>query len=236
TNVISALPFAPDGKTLATVGGDGTARLWDSATAETLGILWVETNSLCTVAFSSDGRILAAGTARLPTGKRFPSTRYAPPADGMSSHITLYDLRERKILRTFDAHADGVYSLQFSHDGKILVSGGKDGVVNFWDSNSGALQRAVTNSIGPVYGISFAPKDRSLATTGWQPTSANADLQILSSKTGQALHQFDEPGQVVCLAYSPDGATLATAGTDQLISLWDVTSGRLRAKFTGHTG
>jgi WD40 repeat protein/tRNA A-37 threonylcarbamoyl transferase component Bud32 len=236
TNVISALAFAPDGKTLATVGDDGTARIWDSATGETLGILWGETNSLSTVAFSPDGRIMAAGTARLPTGKRFPSTRYAPPADGMSSHITLYDLRERKILRTFDAHADGVYSLQFSHDGKTLVSGGKDGAVNFWDSNSGALQRAVTNSIGPVYGISFAPKDRSLATTGWQPTSANADLQILSSKTGQTLHRFDEPGQVVCLAYSPDGSTLATAGTDQLISLWDIASGRLRAKFTGHTG
>jgi len=236
TGVVSALAFAPDGKTLVTVGGDGTARLWNSATGESMSLLWQETNSLSTVAFSPDGRILAAGTARLPTGKRFPSTRYAPPADGMSSHITLYDLRERKMIRTFVAHADGVYSLQFSPDGKTLVSGGKDGAVNFWDSNSGALQRAVTNSIGPVYGISFAPKGRGLATTCWQPTSANADLQILNSKTGQALHRFDEPGQVVCLAYSPDGSTLATAGTDQLISLWDVANGRLRAKFTGHTG
>ena len=38
------------------------------------------------------------------------------------------------------------------------------------------------------------------------------------------------------MAYSPDGATLATAGTDQLISLWDVATGRLKGKFTGHTG
>jgi len=236
TNVISALAFAPDGKTLVTVGADGTARIWDSATGEMLGLLWKETNSLSTVAFSPDGRILATGTARLPTGKRFPSTRYAPPADGMPSHITLYDLRERKILRTFDAHADGIYSIQFSHDGKTLVSGGKDGVVNFWDPNSSALQNALSNSIGPVYGISFSKKNGGLATTGWQPTSANADLQILNSKTGQPMRRFDEPGQVVCLAYSPDGAILATAGTDQLISLWDVASGRLRAKFTGHTG
>jgi WD40 repeat protein/tRNA A-37 threonylcarbamoyl transferase component Bud32 len=235
TNVISAIAFAPDGKTLATVGGDGTARLWDSATGKALSVLWQETNSLSTVAFSRDGRMVAAGTARLPTGKRFPSTRYAPPADGMASHITIYDLAERKILRTFEAHSDGVYSLKFSPYGKTLVSGGKDGRVNFWDPNSGALQRAFSNSVGPVYGVCFSPRNEGLATTGWQPTTANADLQILNSKTGQPLRRFEEPGQVVCLAYSPDGATLATAGTDQLISLWDVASGRLRAKFTGHT-
>jgi WD40 repeat protein len=236
TNVISAIAFAPDGKTLATVGGDGTARLWDSATGQALSVLWMESNSLSSVAFSPDGRLMAAGTARLPTGKRFPSTRYAPPADGMASHITLFDLRKKRVLQRFDAHSDGIFSLQFSHDGKTLVSGGKDGEVKFWEPSSGALQIAVSNSIGPVYGISFSPTDRGLATTGWQPTSANADLQILNSKTGQSIVRFDEPGQVVCLAYSPDGATLATAGTDQLISLWDVANGRLRAKFTGHTG
>jgi WD40 repeat protein len=153
----------------------------------------------------------------------------------MASHITLYDLSEQKILRTFEAHSDGVYSLQFSRDGKTLVSGGKDGGVNFWDPNSGTLQYALSSSVGPVYGLSFSPKNEGLATTAWQPTTANADLQILNSKTRQPWRRFEDPGQVVCLAYSPDGATLATAGPDQSISLWDVARGRLRAKFTGHT-
>jgi WD40 repeat protein len=235
TNVVSAIAFAPGGKTLVSVSGDGTAHLWDSATGESLGILWQETNSLSTVAFSPDGKLIAAGTAKLPTGKRFPSTRYAPPSDGMESHITVFDLKKRQILQTFNAHADGVYSLQFSPDGITLVSGGKDGNVCFWYAATGELLNVVSNSSGPIYGMNFSPRDRSLATTGWHPTSANADLQILNSKTGQPSRRFDEPGQVVCLAYSPDGTTLATAGTDQLISLWDVASGRRRAKFTGHT-
>lgn len=236
TGVVSAIAFGPDGKTLASAGGDGTVRIWASATGQGLGILWSETNSLSTIAFSPDGKLIAAGTAKLPTGKRFPSTRYAPPAEGMASQITVFDFEKRQILQRFNAHPDGVYALQFSPDGATLLSGGKDGNVNYWYFSTGELLNLVSDSAGPVYGISFSPKDQALAVTGWHPSSANADLEILNARTGQMIRRLEEPGQVVCLAYSPDGATLATAGTDQLISLWDVATGRLRAKFTGHTG
>jgi len=234
--IISVLAFAPDGKTLASGGGDGTARLWDPTTGKSLGILWQETNSLSTVAFSPDAKLLAAATARLPTGRRFPLTRYSPPGDGLASHVTLFDLREGKIARRFDAHSDGIYSLAFSPDGKTLASGGRDGSLGLWDSLTGVRRTAVTISGGPVFGLSFSPDGRHLAVTAWHPTFANADVWLLDLATGQPCFRFPEPGQATCLAYSPDGTTLATAGADQLISLWDVPTGRLRTKFTGHTG
>jgi WD40 repeat protein/serine/threonine protein kinase len=235
-STISAVAFAPDGKTIVSVGGDGAARLWDSATGKSLGVLWQEINSLSTVAFSPDGEFVAAATAQLPTGRRFPLTRYCPPGDGLSSHITLFSLREGKISRSFDAHLDGIYSLAFSPDGRTLASGGRDGCLNFWDPATGELRTTVSNSVGPVFGISFSPDGGRVATAGWRPTFANADLQVLDAETGQPCFRFPPPGQVTCVAYSPDGTGLATAGPDQLIALWDVPTGYLRAKFTGHTG
>ena len=38
-------------------------------------------------------------------------------------------------------HTDSIAALEFSHDGQLLASGGLDGIVNVWDSSTGALKQ-----------------------------------------------------------------------------------------------
>jgi WD40 repeat protein len=41
---------------------------------------------------------------------------------------------------------------------------------------------------------------------------------------------------VISVAFSPDGKTLASAGGDETIKLWDVTTGKVLQTLTGHSG
>lgn len=54
---------------------------------------------------------------------------------GDDNTIMLWDLGSGKRLKTMTGHTDVVYSLQFSMDNNVLVSGGLDETVRIWDVN-----------------------------------------------------------------------------------------------------
>jgi WD40 repeat protein len=110
---VHALAFSPDAGLLASAGdGDPSENLhvWKVADGTAVPGPFGPPQAAHSVAFSSDGRLLAAG--------------------GLT--VAVWDLAAGKLAFTFDGHSGPVRSLSFSPDGRFLASAGEDNVVGLW--------------------------------------------------------------------------------------------------------
>ena len=110
---VKSVAFSPDGKTLASGGGDNVIHLWDIDTGEINRTLIGHTHWVFSLAFSPDGKILASGS--------------------VDSDIRLWDPHTGEHKKTLTGHTAWVRSIAFSPDGKTLVSGSDDGTVLIWE-------------------------------------------------------------------------------------------------------
>jgi len=120
---ITCLAFSPDQKFLASASMDGTIRIW-RLTKEGGQVLSLDAHNAgaWSLVFSRDGKRLISGGYDRPKDKEF----------GGKGTVKIWSLKEKKLLRTFDAHDLPTLSVSLAKDGRYIASGSQDGTVKVW--------------------------------------------------------------------------------------------------------
>ncbi len=221
-DAITATVLSPDGRTVVSAGwkrpsqkeqrGSGKLLLWDAATGRLLCHFVLGQMRADCLAYSPDGKTLAAGGA------------------AEEGPIRLWNLQEGKEIAALVGHQHAVAAVAFAPDGRTLVSaGGQDQTVRLWEVATGkeifTLLRRQGRNVGTV---AFSPDGRIIAAGDGddRPPGAAREpnrIRLWDAATGEEIRHFQgHDTNVNALAFSPDGSRLASGLRDSTILIWEV--------------
>jgi RNA polymerase sigma factor (sigma-70 family) len=217
----TAMAYAPDGKTLATVAHDGTVRLWEAASGRALRVLgnererripYAASRWLFCVAFSPDGKWLAAGEH---------------VQDQAVGRLHIWNLATGKEERRYLAHPGGVHVVVFRPDSRMLASAGaSDGKIRLWDPATGK-ELHVLGTGQSTNCLAFSPDGKTLASAGGQV------IRLWDARDGTDQKQLrGHRDRITSIAFHPDSKMLASVDLDRTIRLWSVATGRQPCSWT----
>ena len=127
--------FDPDGKTIYGACGFGVTA-WSLTAGEKL-FSFDTKYAVEAIALSPDGTVMATVDANVSAGQQGEKSNQI--------QVWQIDAPEPKLLTTLDGHANDIAQLQFTADGKRLVSSSYDGKINVWNWQQGTSNRSTNN-------------------------------------------------------------------------------------------
>jgi WD40 repeat protein len=189
--IASSIASSRDGGAFALALYDGSVRMIDAVTGAQTARIPVENGRLSAVAFDPDGNPVAAAE---------------------SGKVWFLDRATASARRSFAAHTTWIQDLEFSADGKRLVTAGRqDHAVKVWDPATGALQLTLTGHKNNVMNAAFSPDGTWIASVSVDNTAL-----VWDAATGGLAWTLLGPGFTA--AWSADGKQLYTTGIDGFIA------------------
>ncbi|WP_439423057.1 nSTAND1 domain-containing NTPase [Saccharothrix sp. HUAS TT10] len=204
---VNAVAGGP-GAVIASAGEDGTVRRWDTVTGSQVGEPLVgHSGPVLSVAFSAGGDRVASG--------------------GEDHAVRLWDARTGAAGPVLRGHTDPVTAVAFHHDGQVVASGDAGAASRTWDAADGEPLHADRpdepwqSARSVVHDGTGAIVVRNDGTVRWTGVSGHVAVE--------------DDVKVVSAAFSPFGDVVATGSWNNVVRLWDRTTGSpLGTPLTGH--
>ncbi len=204
--------FAPDGETLY-VGGFGTFSRWSLENPYTPIITYPHT--IRSLEVSPDGEFAVIA---IEEGDIFDYSLY------------IMDVDSGAISQKFEGHTSAVNIMDFSPDGRRIVSSSFDMTARIWHLESGTMLHILEGHEGVVSSADFSPDGTMVATT-----STDGSVRLWDAASGEVVQVITIGAPTPFVAFSPDGNQIATSDDTGNGYLIDVQTGEIILTFVGHT-
>jgi len=129
---------------------------------------------------------------------------------------------------TFDQHGGAITALAFSPDGLTLASSSRDGTVRLWSAAAQQELLTLSGHTDRVLDVAFHPSGTLVASASWDHT-----VRLWDTSTGAQVLTLDHGAPASFVAFSPDGARVASGGENPeaqggllgLVRIFDVNTG-----------
>ncbi len=218
TRGVTDISFSPDNQTIASVGADGSVKLWnlDGSPIKTLRESQIpeSEDSDCqldsfpfgSVSFSSDSQIIAFS--------------------GNENTVKLWK-RDGSLITTLEGHLDKITDISFSKDNQMIATASLDNTVKLWKRDGTLIKsleehgdipirvgEIIINKKG-VMSVDFSADNEMIASAGVDQTVKlwNLDGTLITSLTGHS-------DTVTSVSFSPDKQVIVATSKDRTIKLW----------------